>query len=433
LYASYIYPGYTHKEPSTPIPGKEQYAKFSGDYLHVSMPIVFEEISYGTIVLQITTSQLKATTYSRIFLLLLVMCGSILISYVLAQWFQKYISLPILKLAHVTEDVSRDIDYSIRVEREEKDEIGSLYAGFNNMLEKIQLWERKRDEAEAEQKRLLVELEAKNKELEQVVYVTSHDLRSPLVNIQGFGQELGYSIKEVDALLKDLHIESAELKEEILTILEQDIMESLKYIQSSTNKMDGLLSGLLRLSRVGRMSTTFEVIDMNYLMSEISNSFEFHIKEVKGALHVEELPACYGCELEVNQVFSNLIGNAIKYRSSERPPEIKVSGSLSPDEKQVIYSVSDNGMGIPEEYQKKIFHIFHRLKPEESEGEGLGLAIVHKIVHRHNGAITVESEPGVGSVFTVIFPAVPDSLPQGVENASGQSSTPSTVTGQESI
>ncbi|MCP5047595.1 MAG: HAMP domain-containing protein [bacterium] len=387
-----------------PPPGDDDLHEFRGDYLHVARPISHDDKKLGTIYFRASTSQLRERTNIRIFWLVILMAGSILLSYVLALRFQRIISKPILELAEVTGKISHDVDYSIRVQREDKDEIGTLYNGFNNMLEKIQLWEKKRDEAEAEQRRLLMELESKNKELEQVVYVTSHDLRSPLVNIQGFGQELSYSIKEVDSLLAGLDADTKGIKDEISVIIREDVLESLKFIESSTTKMDGLLSGLLRLSRVGRMTTGFENVDMNNLMKEVSNAFEFHFKEAGASLEVQPLPACYGSELEINQVFSNLVGNAIKYRDPGRTLLVKISEKKSDDSGSVVYCVEDNGVGIPEEYQSKIFQIFHRLKPDDSEGEGLGLAIAHKIVHRHKGTVKVESKPGKGSKFFITLP-----------------------------
>lgn len=380
-------------------------SRFGKGHIEVVLKIIADGYNYGTIYVRASTAVMNTTIRNRILWLGLIMISIILIASFLAFHFQRLISQPILTLAKVTEKISSDIDYSIRVNRYENDEIGILYKGFNSMLDKIQLWERKRDEAEAEQKRLMLELEAKNKELEQVVYVASHDLRSPLVNIQGFGQELSYSIKEADSLLQEMPTDSEETKQEISNILRADILESLKFIQSSTAKMDGLLSGLLRLSRVGRMSSsTFETIDMNLLFSEVANAFEYLLKEGNVSLTIEKVPSCLGCELEINQVFSNLVSNAIKYRDNQKIPKIRIFGYVHENGNQVVYGVEDNGIGIPREYQSKIFQIFHRLRPDETEGEGLGLAIVLKIVQRHNGKIDVESTVGQGSRFLITLP-----------------------------
>lgn len=404
LKSSYTIGGDTTGQIPPTVPEKK-ISRFIDNYLHVALPIMYERGKKGTIYLVASTTLLDENTRTRILSLVLVMAGAILFSYLLARGLQGVISKPVLKLAGVTEQISREIDYSIRVQPPGRDEIGTLYKGFNLMLEQIQLHETRRDQAEAEQQRLLVELEQKNKELEQVVYVTSHDLRSPLVNIQGFGQELNFSLRELESALGKIEKDPEEAKAEIATILKEDIGESLKYINSSTTKMDALLSGLLKLSRVGRITTTFEVLNMNVLISEVANALEFHLKEADATLEIEDLPGCFGSETEINQVFSNLITNAIRYRDPQRPAHIKISGHPSGQGGQSVYYVADNGIGIPQEYQKKIFQIFHRLRPDDSEGEGLGLAIVHKVVNRHKGTIRVESESGKGSTFIITLPS----------------------------
>jgi len=389
------------------------FSEFKIGQLHVARPIIFEKTRYGTIYLIVSTDLLAENTRSRIISLLLVMMGLIISSYLLALRFQGVISQPILTLANVTKQISNKSDYSLRVQKVGRDEIGILYDGFNNMLEQIQLWEKKRDEAEAEQKRLLEELAEKNNELEQVIYVTSHDLRSPLVNLQGFSQELGYSLKELRSFIEQGDPVSTNTKKKITELLE-DIFDSLKYIQSSTFKMDILLSGLLKVSRVSRMDSSFETIDMNHLIAEITNAFEFQLKEAHVNLQVGELPPCFGNQLHLNQVFSNLLNNALKYLDPQRPGEIKITAKETNTDngkqRQVIYCVEDNGIGISREYHKKIFELFSRLNPDDTEGEGLGLTIVNKIISRHHGKVWVESEPGKGSSFFVSLPMQSTSL-----------------------
>lgn len=371
----------------------------------------------GVLYIRASTAELTEKIRGYLRNMGIALIGLIILTYLLAARLQRMISRPILKLAGVTRDITEKTDYSVRVEKEGEDEIGTLYTGFNNMLEQIQLREQQRDKAEAEQSRLneelketneelehlMSELTEKNKELEQVVYVTSHDLRSPLVNIQGFSKELGFSLEELSTLLKSEDIPE-EIKEKFSFILEDDIPDSLRYILSSTSKMDALLSGLLKLSRVGRAATTLATVDMNELIGEINNAFEFHLKESGVEFRVGHLPPCWGNDVELNQMFSNLVSNALKYLDPERPGKIIINGRQ--EKSHVIYSIQDNGLGIAEEHQKKVFEIFHRLNPDDTEGEGLGLTIVNKIVSRHNGKIWVESEPGKGSTFFVSLPIV---------------------------
>jgi signal transduction histidine kinase len=396
--------------PSVP---EEKFYEFKTNQLHVARPIIFEKNKYGTIYLIVSTELLAESTRSRIISLVLVMMGLIVFSYLLALRFQGVISQPILTLANVTKQISNKSDYSLRVQKPGRDEIGILYDGFNNMLEQIQSWEKKRDEAEAQQQRLLEELAEKNNELEQVIYVTSHDLRSPLVNLQGFSQELGYSLKELRSFINQVDPVSENTKKKISGILE-DIFDSLKYIQSSTFKMDILLSGLLKVSRVSRMDSMFETIDMNRLIAEIANAFEFQLKEANVNLQVGELPPCFGNQLHLNQVFSNLLNNALKYLDPQRSGEIKITAKETNTDngkqRYVVYCVEDNGIGISREYHKKIFELFSRLNPDDTEGEGLGLTIVNKIISRHHGKVWVESEPGKGSKFFVSLPMQPTLL-----------------------
>ncbi|HIE27180.1 TPA: PAS domain S-box protein [Candidatus Poribacteria bacterium] len=260
-----------------------------------------------------------------------------------------------------------------------------------------------RKQAEKERKRLLNELEEKNKELEQIVYIASHDLRSPLLNIQGFSRELENSIKQVYSVLHTEDVSST-VREKLASFLDEDIPEALQYILASTSKMDSLLSGLLRLSRLGREALTIQQLDMNRLMSDVAGAFEFQIKEKDVTLQIETLPSCSGDGTQINQVFSNLVDNALKYLDPNRPGIIRISGRK--EEGQAVYCVEDNGIGIAAEYQDKIYEIFHRLNPEASAGEGLGLTIARRILDRHGGKIWAESEPGEGSKFFVSLPAI---------------------------
>jgi len=259
-----------------------------------------------------------------------------------------------------------------------------------------------RKQAEKERERLNRDLLDKNKELEQIVYVTSHDLRSPLVNIQGFSREMEHAFKDVLAALQRPNV-PAELRRDLAPILEDDIPESLQYIFSSTAKMDSLLSGLLRLSRLGRTALNIEKLDANKVISNISDVFEFRLQTIDAELEIGDLPPCWGDETQISQVFANLVDNALKYLSPDRSGIIRISGRN--EGKEVIYCVEDNGIGIAPEHQQKIYEIFHRLNPDQNQGEGLGLTIVHRILDRHRGKIWVESEPGHGSKFFVLLPA----------------------------
>jgi PAS domain S-box-containing protein len=259
-----------------------------------------------------------------------------------------------------------------------------------------------RKKAEANLAALAQTLGEKNKELETIVYVASHDLRSPLVNIQGFSKELALAC---EGLSQRLSAGAAGHSEEVRILLTEDIPEALSYIQAGVAKIDTLLTGFLRYSRLGRASLRIEPLNMNALLATVVQAMEFQIKRSGATVQVDKLPECLGDETQINAVFSNLLDNAIKYLDSKRPGQIRVTGHCEQD--RVNYAVHDNGIGIAPEHQPKIFEIFHRLNPSLGEGEGLGLTIAQRILERLNGQISVQSQPGQGSTFLLSLPAPP--------------------------
>ncbi|MBF0202662.1 MAG: HAMP domain-containing histidine kinase, partial [Desulfamplus sp.] len=264
----------------------------------------------------------------------------------------------------------------------------------------IDISDRKRAEDAVKEARKL--LEFKNKELEQLVYVTSHDLRSPLVNVDGFSRELSYSLKEIGALMENGK-DPAVIVKALLTEF-PDMEQSISRIRASAAQMDNLLKALLKLSRTGRAALHIENLDMNQVLGKLAPSFAYRLQAGGIQLNIGPLPPCRGDAVQVTQVFANLIDNAIKYRDKERPGVITISGG-SADSGRTLYQVADNGMGIDALNLQKIFELFYRLKPKEREGEGIGLTMVRQILLRMGGEITVESNLGAGSVFSVSLPA----------------------------
>ena len=144
---------------------------------------------------------------------------------------------------------------------------------------------------------------------------------------------------------------------------------------------------------------------MKELLESVIAATQFQIDDMKAKVTLEDLPPCLGDADQINQVFSNLVSNALKYSSQDREAAVRIWGEVSDD--SAVYCVEDNGLGIHDDHKEKIFEIFHRLDPKNSpDGEGLGLTIVSRILDRHDGRVWVESEPDKGSRFFISLPKV---------------------------
>jgi PAS domain S-box-containing protein len=280
-----------------------------------------------------------------------------------------------------------------------------------------------------ERQRLQEALERKNKELESVIYISSHDLRSPLVNIQGFSHRLRTGCEQLEALLGPAETLS-EVQEAATPILRDRLQPALSFILSSVLKMDGLLNGLLRLSRLGRSAMRIDDLDMNKIAAIATDSIAFELQNIGGCVSVGVLPPCRGDATQVAQVVSNLLDNALKYRDAQRPLRISIRGQVR--EGQCAYVVEDNGRGITHEHQEKIWEIFQRVDPAGPvKGEGLGLAIVRRILERHGGQAWVESgtDGKVGSRFWFTLPSAqkPTQPAAGAPTREGQAAEFSTT------
>ncbi|HEY3347943.1 MAG TPA: ATP-binding protein [Nitrospirota bacterium] len=254
--------------------------------------------------------------------------------------------------------------------------------------------------AERAVKLLNDKLVEKNRELEQVIYITSHDLRSPLVNIMGFKRELDKACQRISSLHeteRDIDV----FKKKLTEICESDVSFSLGFIEASINKIDSLLNGLLRISRLGSAALELKPLDMEALAQEVVKTLKFQSRECGATITVGEMPPCLGDEYMVNQIFTNLLGNALKYSDPARPGVISLHGSRQGPVS--VYCVEDNGVGISQDNCERVFEIFQRAGANKG-GEGLGLTIVRKICDRLNGRVRVESEPGKGSRFFVMLP-----------------------------
>jgi signal transduction histidine kinase len=208
-------------------------------------------------------------------------------------------------------------------------------------------------------------IEAKNKELEQLIYVASHDLRSPLVNVEGYSRELEYAVAALAGLLAGGDDAPARLAEHLGTAL-PEMEKALARIRAGSRQMDTLLKGLLKLSRSGRAALTIATLDMDSLLQRVVASLSFQAREAGATITVEALPPCRGDEVQLGQVFTNLIRQCPQVPGPAPARTIRITGTS--EGATSVYCVADNGIGIDPRHQEKIFELFHRLDPAHSEG-----------------------------------------------------------------
>jgi signal transduction histidine kinase/CHASE3 domain sensor protein len=252
------------------------------------------------------------------------------------------------------------------------------------------------------------DLSHKNQENEMFVYSVSHDLRSPLVNLQGFSKELEKGCTALGALF-DNPVIPEEIKAQARTLLDGKMAKSLGFIRTAVMRLSNIIDALLRLSRAGRIEYRFESVDLNKLAARVIAALEGTIQQLGATVAVAAMPPVRGDPAAVEQILANLIGNALNYLDPARRGSIQV-GLLEAPPPQTpdgyrVYYVKDNGLGIPEAQWQKIFQVFQRAHPGVGKGEGMGLAIVHRVVERHGGRIWLESAVGRGTTFFFSLPA----------------------------
>jgi signal transduction histidine kinase len=362
----------------------------------VIVPLLLEGKEIGKIIVNSSLCELYDRLKGFLVLMMLITYVAIGIAYWLAIRLQRPILEPILQLVDATRAVSRQRDYTIRARKQSNDEIGQLVDGFNEMLTQIQ----KRD---ADLERYAAELQDGNEELKSFIYSAAHDLRAPLVNVRGFTAELGRAMRELQDLTAK-HEDSIpeEIRRRIDAIVQDDVVSAMEFIDSSADRMSGLINALLKLSQLGYRDLRPEPLDMKELVKASLHAMKHHMDRKSIAVEVGELPPATADRIAMEQIIMNLLDNAMKYLSPERPGSIVIGSRESED--GTVFFVQDNGRGIREDDLPKLFKIFRRLGSPDIPGEGIGLAYVKTLVKRHGGRIWCESEPGKGSVFSFLIP-----------------------------
>ncbi len=279
-----------------------------------------------------------------------------------------------------------------RLETERENYLQHLIASKERLENEV----RERERAEKELQTYSEKLAQTNEEMKTFAYIVSHDLRAPVTNLRGFISELKMALERSALILSENDPEAA------WKAVCDDVDESLGYIESSAGRMDALLTAILKLSRIGRQELVFETIEMDVLLHDILRTFAHQIESKGIDVVIGELPNVVADYTSMNQVLGNLLDNAIKYLDPERTGRIEVSGES--DKTRTVYHIRDNGLGVPEKDQARIFEIFQRAGVHPVPGEGMGLAYVRSIVRRHGGEISCASTPGAGSAFSFSIP-----------------------------
>jgi signal transduction histidine kinase len=290
-----------------------------------------------------------------------------------------------LELPFITSKENR-IWVKIIAEAKVKDDQAVGISGiFQNITKEKELKEsliKINEELDARMLKQSEQLEQVNKEMETFSYTVSHDLRAPLRAIEGF---------------------SKAMKENYAGILDEDGERWLNYIVDNTDKMGGLISDILTYSRIARAEIQEEELNMNLLVEEKFDLLKAQYRGIVLKINVEKLPKALGDRSLVGQVWLQLLSNALKFSTTKEEVCIDVSGKM--ENNCVTYKVKDQGAGFDQRYVDKIYVIFQRLHADdEFSGSGVGLAMVDKILKKHGGKISAESELGVGTSISFTLP-----------------------------
>jgi signal transduction histidine kinase len=256
-------------------------------------------------------------------------------------------------------------------------------------------------------------LRQQTQENEMFIYSVSHDLRAPLVNLQGFSKELIHACDDLRAAVRQSSLTAAR-RQHIEQLVDEDIGEALHYLQTAVLRASHIIDALLRLSRVGRVEYRRQQVHVRDIVQRVIDAMQVSIRARRARVVVHDLPSVWGDPTALEQVFANLVGNAINYLDASRDGRVEVGTTPAPPgvHSLRIFYVKDNGLGIPAVAIPRLFNAFQRLHGNVATGEGIGLALVRRVVERHGGRVWAESTEGVGTTFYFTLPEAEIRVPR---------------------
>lgn len=376
--------------------------------------------------------------------LIFAVVGSMLIWGITAIAFARNVGQRLAALGANAQRLSEGVALAPPLEGD--DEIAALDAVLNQTSQRLR-------DAEGEQAALKLQLQARATDLaaandklrqesqdnEMFMYSVSHDLRSPLVNLQGFSRELQVSCVDLRDQIDTAGLPADE-RRRMNEVLDGDVAESLQFLRQAVTRSAAIIDALLRMSRAGRLEYRWQRVNVARIVERALGGLAAGLAQ-RARIFVGELPPAWGDPAALEQIFGNLIDNALRHLDPSRPGLVEI-GAVMPDEAaQVLektgalpvssiktpenalesprdpsrmsgtrtrtYYVRDNGIGIPAAYLPQLFRAFQRLHGGQSDGQGTGLALARRIAERHGGRVWVESTEGAGSTFFVALPDAP--------------------------
>lgn len=314
-----------------------------------------------------------------------------------SKWFPGYLTngvFDMYKKTYLTgETLRQDVHYNVDqhdlyldlMSTKIHDEVLITFNDYSN-IKKAQL----------ELEKLVEELRQSNVKLEEFAHAASHDLKEPIRKVSVF---------------------SGRLKNSLSNRMQEDERKMFERMENATERMSLLVDDLLSYSHVTMTEFQMEEVDLNRKLRLVLADLELPIEEKKATVNIEPLPVVKGYRRQLQQLFQNLVSNALKYSKPDQPPIITITSSITTGDKTPLklpprqqfhlIQVKDNGIGFEQENAERIFQMFHRLHGRtEYAGTGIGLAIAKKVVENHKGYIWAESEPGKGATFNVLLPAI---------------------------